>query len=453
MNAYAEVIGDPIEHSLSPAIHRFWLGALGLDGDYRAARVGLDELERFLDRRRADPDWRGCNVTAPLKERVERLVDRVDPVATQIGAVNCIYRNAGELIGANTDIDGIAEALAHAELEGRIVTVIGSGGAARAAMHYLARRLPNTIRVVARTPGRAKALADLIPASTRLEIHSFDNARRGFLDAAVVVNASPLGMAEAPDMPRQIVDALGVTAGDATVFDMTYRPATTAFLAAARARELSVVGGLTMLIGQADPAFRYFFRKAPPRDRDIELGRLLSIDPLKRPIVLVGMPGAGKTTVGRILARHLGLKFVDSDQEIERSAGITISEYFELHGEAAFREIERRAIAELVSGNRLVIAVGGGALSDDTTWQLVRSRCTTVWLQASLPTLAARLQAGSPRPRYKDRDLELALTDDAIARGSKFAASDIRICEGSPEETAKAIALALKDEWQENRNW
>src|SRR6185295_5762182 len=124
MPPYAEVIGDPIAHSKSPAIHNFWLRSLGIDAAYRATRV--TDLNAFFEARRGDPEWRGCNVTAPHKQAVIPFLDEASP----IGAVNCIVRDGDRLIGLNTDVDGVNEALAGADL-GRIV-MIGAGGAAKA---------------------------------------------------------------------------------------------------------------------------------------------------------------------------------------------------------------------------------------------------------------------------------------------------------------------------------
>src|SRR5512147_389849 len=130
MPLYAEVIGDPIAHSKSPAIHNFWLESLGIEADYRATLV--TDLTEYFGARRGDPDWRGCNVTAPYKKAVIPFLDEASP----IGAVNCIVRDGDRLIGLNTDVDGVAEALAGADLE-RIV-LIGAGGAARAVSVALA---------------------------------------------------------------------------------------------------------------------------------------------------------------------------------------------------------------------------------------------------------------------------------------------------------------------------
>jgi len=242
---YAEVIGNPIAHSKSPAIHRFWLKKLGLDGDYKATLV--TELDAYFESRRGDPDWRGCNVTAPHKEAVIPLLDEASP----IGAVNCIVREGGRLLGLNTDVEGIVEAVAGAARAK--VVLIGAGGAAKAARAALAD-------------------AGEIVSITRQNIEKTELIS----GATLIINATPLGMAHAGPMPAKLLAALSSAAPGATVLDMVYEPLETPLLQAARAAGLRTVDGLAMLIGQARRAFRLFFGAEPPAEHDAELRLLLS---------------------------------------------------------------------------------------------------------------------------------------------------------------------------------
>jgi len=245
MPPYAEVIGDPIAHSKSPAIHNFWLGKLGIDAAYRATRV--IDLEAYFDARRGDSDWRGCNVTAPHKQAVIPFLDEASPV----GAVNCIVRDGGRLAGLNTDVDGVHAALAGADLS-RVV-LIGAGGAAMAVKAALADA-GELVGITRQNIDRTELLAG----------------------ATLIINATPLGMAHAGPMPGALLAALPSAAPGATAFDMVYQPLDTLFLQAARAAGLSTVDGLTMLIGQARKAFRLFFGAEPPAEHDAELRHLLS---------------------------------------------------------------------------------------------------------------------------------------------------------------------------------
>ncbi|HYJ30013.1 MAG TPA: shikimate dehydrogenase, partial [Allosphingosinicella sp.] len=207
---YAEVIGDPIAQTRSPAIHRHWLATLGLPGDYRATRMPPDELADYLAARRGDPDWRGCSVTIPHKRSVLKLLDRIDPAASAIGAVNCILPGLGGLTGRNTDVDGLAAALASAPLDGRKAALIGAGGGARAAIRYLLDAGAAEIAILARNP--AAHLGD-----ARVALYPFESCDEALEDAAAIVNATPLGMAGAPPMPKPLLDCVGRHASGATL--------------------------------------------------------------------------------------------------------------------------------------------------------------------------------------------------------------------------------------------
>lgn len=283
---YAEVIGDPIAHSKSPLIHMGWLEALGCDGRYERCHVAPAGLVDYLASRRADPDWRGCNVTIPHKQAVVPLLDRVDPAAARIGAVNTIVRGEdGALEGYNTDFGGFLEplrpALAQPHLF-RMARIIGAGGAARAIAHALAG-VGFTLAVIARDLDKAGALLrevdpqapDTMLASLADWARPLDFAwddRSGVLD--LVVNATSLGMKGQPPLE---IDFSHVPP-QALVYDIIYTPLETPLLAAARARGHQTIDGLEMLIGQAREAFERFFGHAPPRDpaADAQLKQVLA---------------------------------------------------------------------------------------------------------------------------------------------------------------------------------
>jgi shikimate dehydrogenase len=259
---YAELIGDPVAHSMSPAIHNAWLRQLLLEGEYRATPVTQAQVGAHLALRRADPFWRGCNVTAPLKQAVIPHLNALDPSAQEVGAVNCIMPQAGRLTGFNTDVDGALHALAEAEVHRGKAVIVGSGGAARAAVGALRDLGACRIVILARTPGKAESIFDLAPDA--VEIRPFATGREAMRDAQAVVNASPLGMAGADPMPPWLLEALDGAAAGATVLDMVYAPLETDLLLAARAAGLRPVDGLTMLVGQARRAFELFFGQVAP---------------------------------------------------------------------------------------------------------------------------------------------------------------------------------------------
>ena len=285
---YAEVIGDPIAQSKSPAIHNYWLGKLGqqklgLDAEYRAAHVTREGLADYLANRRADPDWRGCNVTMPHKQAVIGLLDRLEPVAQKVGAVNTILPDGnGGLVGTNTDVAGFLEPL-QPLLERqhlfRMARVLGTGGAARAIVAGLAGH-GLVIVLAGRDPDKARAMLDeLDPAGEHHAVglahfadatdFAFDD-REGCLD--LVVNASPLGMAGQPPLAFDLSHA----PPGSVFYDIVTHPVDTPLLQSARAAGFPVIDGLSMLIGQAAAAFERFFGvKAPREDGDAHLRRVL----------------------------------------------------------------------------------------------------------------------------------------------------------------------------------
>ena len=284
MQRYAEVIGDPVGHSKSPLIQKFWLERLGIIADYRAVHVGSDELSRYFEARRGDVNWLGCNVTLPHKSAVLEYLDRAsDPVAL-IGASNCVCPARSSLVGFNTDVEGVLEPLTHllAGFEpGDIATIIiGAGGAARAAAYALWQQ-GYSIDFVSRNQGSARKVADDIAKHRSREIgtHSFEEferlweAQRGrSAKKLVIVNASPLGMAGMPELSIDLDHVLTST----IIFDMVYAPIDTPLLKRARHRGLPTIDGLEMLVGQAAWAFEHFFGQPAPREHDTDLRALLT---------------------------------------------------------------------------------------------------------------------------------------------------------------------------------
>lgn len=283
MKPYADVIGDPIAQSKSPTIHGFWLGKLGIDAAYRACHVTAEGLADYLAARRADPLWRGCNVTMPHKQAIMPLLDRINPPADAIGAVNTVLPGEGsQLTGTNTDAAGFLEPL-RAELAQahyfRMARILGTGGAARAIIAALAAE-GFTLVVAGRDPGKARALLDeLAPGG---EHHTpplahfadptdfaFDD-REGCLD--LVINASSLGMIGQPPLPFDWSHA----PPRSIAYDIVTAPRDTAFLQAARAAGHRTIDGLAMLIGQAAVAFEHFFGHPAPREHDAELRAILT---------------------------------------------------------------------------------------------------------------------------------------------------------------------------------
>jgi shikimate dehydrogenase len=281
--SYAEVIGDPIAQSKSPAIHNFWLGKLGIEAEYRACHVRPEELADYLAARREDLKWLGCNVTMPHKQAVMPHLDRIDPPADSIGAVNTILpQGKAGLAGTNTDAAGFLEPLA-ADLAAthyfRMARIVGTGGAARAIITALADK-GFTLVVAGRHPDKARALLDEL--APKGEHHAIDLAhfadptdfafddREACLD--LIINASSLGMQGQPPLAFDWSHA----PPGSIAYDIVTAPLDTAFLKGARAKEHRTIDGLSMLIGQAAAAFEHFFGQPAPREHDAELRELLA---------------------------------------------------------------------------------------------------------------------------------------------------------------------------------
>ena len=280
---YAEVIGDPIAQSKSPAIHKFWLGKLGIAADYRACQVTAAGLSDYFAERRTDPHWSGCNVTMPHKQAAMMLVDELDPLAAQVAAVNTVVPSVERLLqGFNTDVLGflgpLKSLLAEPHLA-RMARVFGAGGAARAIVTALADH-GFTIVLAARDPAKARALLDeLAPQGdhhtpplahfSQPTDFAFDD-RSQLLD--LVINASALGMAGQPPL---VFDFSHAPPGS-VVYDIVTSPLETDLVKAARAAGFATIDGLSMLMGQAAAAFEMFFGQPAPRQHDAELRALLT---------------------------------------------------------------------------------------------------------------------------------------------------------------------------------
>ncbi|WP_114227493.1 MULTISPECIES: shikimate dehydrogenase family protein [Sphingomonas] len=267
--SFAEVIGDPIAQSKSPLIHGYWLEKLGIAADYRRAQVTRAELPSFIAERRADPHWRGCNVTMPLKLDALLLATESRDEAVQVGACNTLMPDPTGLTAANTDVGAIVLVLKRLaeQRPTHSVTLLGTGGAARAVLVALKSLGFTNVAIHARDAEQAFHLANSFGLKQRPQPFDAPIATDG------LINATPLGMTGAPPFT---LDLGGLPPGG-WVFDLVTSPDPTALVTAAQARGLAATGGLTMLVEQAAAAFPLFFGAPPPRsaEDDAELYRRL----------------------------------------------------------------------------------------------------------------------------------------------------------------------------------
>ena len=329
------LLGRKLGHSWSPPIHT----ALGCE-DYRLFEQEPEELAEFLSR----PDLGGLNVTIPYKRDVMPYCDVIDETAKAIGSVNTLVRRAdGKLYAWNTDAAGFRWMAERAgiRIDGKKVVILGSGGAS----------------LTAQAVCRAMGAREVIVVSRSGE-HNYENLSR-HADAEILVNTTPVGM----------YPAVGVSPVDLAVFpncegvlDVIYNPRRTALLLQAEARGIPCSDGLPMLVAQAKAAEEYFFEKQIP---DSENERILSM--LRQEmtnIVLIGMPGCGKSTLGAVLSAMTGREAIDLDRCIVEKAGRPIPEIFAAEGEAVFRALEREVTAEIGKLSGKIILTGGGVVKD-----------------------------------------------------------------------------------------
>ena len=354
------LLGEKLGHSFSPQIHK----ALG-GYDYRLLPTPPEEVEALL-RRRA---FRGLNVTIPYKQTVIPLCDRVDPRAAAIGAVNTIVNRDGLLEGCNTDIDGLIYLARRAgvDMAGKKAVILGSGGPSR------------TAQAAARELGAAE-----IAVISRQGEDNYENLSR-HEDAQILINTTPVGMFPNAGASPVSLDAFPRLEG---VLDVVYNPLRTALILAAEERGLPCAGGLAMLVAQARRASELFTGSPIPDGRTEEVLRELTGQ--VRNVVLIGMPGCGKSAVGRELARRMGRPFADLDKLIEEQAGRTIPEIFAQEGEAAFRSLESQVVREAGRETGRVVSTGGGVVTRQENRAPLRQNGVIVHLTRDLSLLSKK---------------------------------------------------------------
>ena len=327
------LLGRKLGHSYSPQIH----AKLGTYS-YSLFEKEPEELESFLK----SGDYSGLNVTIPYKKEVIPFLDELSPRARMLGAVNTIVRRDGRLIGHNTDYFGFETMLSDSgiSIAGKKALVCGSGGAS------------NTAVAVLREQG-----AEVVVLS-RSGPDNYENLDR-HADAALIVNATPVGMY--PNVAGAAIEDLSVFPKLEGVLDLIYNPARTKLLLDAEKRGLKTENGLKMLVAQAKESAEWF--------TNAKIGNAV-IDSIYRSlrgqmenVILIGMPGCGKTTIGQLLSRRLGKKFLDADTVLEERAGRPITQIIPQEGEAFFRRLESEVLEDLGKQSGLVIATGGGCVT------------------------------------------------------------------------------------------
>ena len=397
------LLGRKLGHSWSVPIHT----ALGCRG-YRLIELEPEALPAFL----RETDIGGCNVTIPYKRDVMPYCDVIDDAARAIGSVNTLVRRKdGRLYAWNTDAAGFCYMLRRAgiDVSGGKVVILGSGGASLTAQ-AMCRRLGAREVVVISRSGE----------------NNYENISR-HADADIVVNTTPVGMFPGNGAAPVDLAAFPACRG---VADVVYNPRRTALLLQAEALGIPCTDGLPMLVAQATAAEEHFFETAIP---DSENERILAqLRQETANIVLIGMPGCGKTTVGQALARLTGREAIDIDQRIVQTAGRSIPDIFARHGEAAFRELERRETAEAGKLSGKIILTGGGVVKDPRNYASLRQNGRIYHLTRNLDALPTD---GRPLSQETDLAVMWAQREPLYARFRDAVIDN----NGTVEDTAAAI--------------
>lgn len=359
------LIGEKLGHSFSQEIHEQLA-----DYQYELHPLSREEFPVFMQQ----ADFAAINVTIPYKELVIPYLAELDPQAAQIGAVNTIVNRQGRLCGYNTDFAGVCYLLRrhNIELAGRRVLILGTGGTSKTAL------------AVARSLGAAEVWRVSRSAAAE-EPGLLDYAQAAQKDVQVIINTTPRGMY--PQNGEQpLLDLAGFPALEAVV-DVIYNPLQSNLVLEARELGLNKsCGGLEMLVAQAKYAAELFCGQTIEEAAIDRIYRRLRRQKLN--LALIGMPGSGKTTVGRLLAKKLGRPLVDCDKELVRRGGKAIPQIFAESGEAEFRRQETATLAELAKEGGQIIACGGGVVTRPENIRLLRQNSLLVWLDRPLEQLA-----------------------------------------------------------------
>lgn len=387
------LIGEKLGHSFSKEIHE-------KIADYTFDLIPLskEEFAPFMEKR----DFTAINVTIPYKKDVMPYLDEIDPHAKAIGAVNTIVNKEGKLYGYNTDFTGFLY-MVHKHnviMKGKKVLIIGNGGASAAIQ-----------AVVKHEQAGEQVIVDIVSGNGAI---SYDECFEHHLDAQIIINTSPIGMY--PKIGNAPIDITMFSACE-TVMDVIYNPILTRLCFEAQEEGIQRVMGLEMLIAQAKQSVEHFLDKTV----DNHVIDDIFHDMLKERcnIVLIGMPSAGKTTVGKLLEERMNKEFIDLDDVIVKKAGMSIPEIFEASGESGFREIETQVAMELAKENNKIIATGGGTIKNKINMDYLRQNGITIFIDRDIDKL---ISADPNRPLSKSKEALKQLHKERYPLYQKYAA-------------------------------
>lgn len=357
------LIGEKLGHSYSKLIHemlgRYTYDLLSLDND---------AFETFVSERR----FNGLNITIPYKKNVIPLCDEVSELASEIGSVNTLYFKEGKLHGTNTDYQGFlyAASAAGIEFKNKKVLILGNGGTS----------------LTARKAVRDSGARDILITTRRGEegCISYEDLIH-HRDIQIIINTTPVGTY--PGNGASLISLTDFPSCEGVV-DVIYNPFATDLLQQAKELGIPHTNGLPMLVAQATAAAEYFLDESGFQDENPRI--ISALEKEIENIVLIGMPGCGKSTLGKRLAKRISKTFVDMDYEIEKKAGMTIPEIFEKYGETHFRQLETEVAMELGKEKGQVIATGGGVVLRPENMKALSQNGRVIFIQRPVEHLATK---------------------------------------------------------------
>lgn len=370
------LIGKTLVHSYSKEIHE----ALG-KYEYHLFSLTPEEMPDFVKAR----DFGGLNVTIPYKQDVIPLCDEISPLAETIGAVNTLYFEEGKLKGHNTDYEGFLYTCQRSGIDfaKRKVLILGTGGTSLTARKAIADQGADTIYIASRSFCQSDGVITL----------TYDDLHTVASEIDIIVNTTPVGTY--PNNMDSVI-SLHDFPNCKAVVDVIYNPFKTKLLLEAEELGLITAGGLPMLVAQATAAAGYFMA-APGAFTSYNEEIIARLKSQMQNIVLIGMPGCGKSSIGRLLSKHTGKELIDMDDEIVKHAGITIPEIFQKYGEQYFRDLESEVAAYLGKQRNIIIATGGGAILRPENVAHLRQNAIVVHILRDINHLATK-----GRPLSKD---------------------------------------------------
>ena len=412
------LIGEKLGHSFSKDIHE-------RIADYTFDLIPLskEEFKTFMEKK----EFTALNVTIPYKKDVIPYLDEMDEHAKAIGAVNTIVNRDGKLKGYNTDFTGFLYMVKkhNVHMEGKKVLIIGNGGASAAIQ-----------AVVQHESAGSMVIVDVVPGNGAI---SYDEMFSSHLDAEIIINTSPIGMY--PRIGNAPIDISMFHKCEA-VLDVIYNPILTRLCFEAQEMDIKRVNGLEMLIAQAKQSVEFFLDKSI----DNQIIDDIYQDMLRERcnIVLIGMPSAGKTTIGKMMENRMQKEFIDLDDIIIEKAGKSIPEIFEESGEAGFRAIETEAAIEVSKLNNKIIATGGGTIKHKVNMDYLRQNGITIFIDRDVDKL---ISSDPNRPLSKSTDALEKMHAERLPLYQKYAAyvavnnSDIESTVTEIEEAYRSILI------------